>query len=513
MIDLNHLYKEYSYRITINSVNMLDENKRTNIYKLRQALFKFSKENKKADEDEVIEKMPVPSPLKISTITFCFNIGTINYLNIISRYIPIYDIDSPEVMSNRGQITHAKHIYSLPRGWTDKKAKTKKVNKKKKNKSDDDNEEVVILNTKFPNQVTITFRYCGLRNISIMIFSNGAIKMAGILSHSEGNWVASRIVEILKGIKIKIYGSYNDLPKDNNHINDFNVVHNKKNKTVRTYRWIEMDGDKSWIPTNTMINDTVKKIGDGLVANTFWHDVDVNFGKLCYINKIKEYIDGNKIDIDSIPIPNKLFSNLHCLEKVDEAAINKLSMCMINSDFNFFFYIKSDVLRDLLTNKYKIDSSYGVQGYNAVKSQYKWNPKYIDSKYPGMCQCDELCYSKNKSKNKCKIITISVFQNGNAIITGATNIRQLEEAHNFIIKVVSDNYEQLYKKEPYTSRKKVVSGRTNSKNKKRTVLLLRKQNILNVESAVPKITLDPQSDEDDIDKKKGDEFGADIKLD
>jgi TATA-box binding protein (TBP) (component of TFIID and TFIIIB) len=475
----------------------MDELKRTSAYKLKQALFKFSKEQKKDTNVEVIEEIPVPSPLKISTITFCFNIGTINYLNIISRYIPIYDIDSPEVLSNIGQITHAKHIYSLPRGWTDKKPKTKKGNKKnKKNRIGDNNDEDIILNTKFPNQVTITFRYCGLRNISIMIFSNGAIKMAGALSYAEGKWVSGRIVEILKNIKIKIYNNYNELPKENNHINDFNVVINQKTKNIRTYRWIEIDNYTSWVPTDTMIANVVKKIGDGLASNSYWHDVDVNFDKMCYINKIKEYIENDKINIDSLPIPNSLFENMHCLNIIGDAQVNKLNMCMINSDFNFFFYIKSDVLRDLLTNKYKIDSSYGVQGYNAVKSQYKWNPKYTDSKYPGMCQCDELCYSKNKSKNKCKIITISVFQNGNSIITGATNIEQLKEAHNFIIKIVKDNYDALYKKEPYTSRKKVVSGRTNSKNKKRTVIMIRKQNIANVDAAVPIITLDPQSDDE-----------------
>ena len=109
---------------------------------------------------------------------------------------------------------------------------------------------------------------------------------------------------------------------------------------------------------------------------------------------------------------------------------------MINSDFNFFFYIKSDVLRDLLTDKYHVDSSYGQQGYNAVKSQYKWNPEIKNSQYPGMCHCETLCTTKTKSKNRCKIITISVFQNGNAIITGATSMKQLEEAHNFIVNVI-----------------------------------------------------------------------------
>lgn len=462
---------------------MLDENKRINLFKFKEALNKLKKEKKPIDEN--IEPMPIPSPLKISTITFCFNIGTINHLNIISRCIPIYDMNSPEVMSNHGQITYAKHIYSLPRGWTDKKPKTK-------NKKNED--EKITLNTRFPNQVTINFRYCEIRSISVMIFSNGAIKMAGALSHNEGSWVASRVVDILKNIKLKSYSSYNDLPKDNNHINDFAVVSNKNN--VRTYRWLTIDNYTSWVPIDTMTKDVVNKISEGIVDNTSWYDIDNNFTQLCHINKIKDYIEDGQINTGTLPYLD-VKTIKYCMADINKASVNELSICMINSDFNFFFYIKSDVLRDLLTENYKVDASYGVQGYNAVKSQYKWNINYTDSQYPGMCQCDTLCYTKNKAKNKCKIITISVFQNGNAIITGATNIKQLEEAHKFIIKVVSDNYNALYKKEPYTSRKKVVSGRTNTKNKKRTVIQLRKKHILNSSSAYPKIQLDVNSDSED----------------
>lgn len=461
---------------------MLDENRRSNLFKFKQALMKFGKEQKK--EEIQIEPMPIPSPLKISTITFCFNTDVVNYLNIIPRYIPIYDIDSPEVKSEQGQITYVKHIYSLPRGWTDKKPKTKK-------KQDD--EEETTKNTKFPNQVTINFRYCEIRNISVMIFSNGAFKMAGLLSYAEGEWVASRIIEILKNIEMKIYNSYKELPQEGNHINDFNIVVSKKQ--MRTYRWLTIDNYTSWVPTDTMIDTTIENISKEIVDYNIWHDVDINFSKLCFVNKVKDYIKDGKLDADSLQ-PIYPFPTMRCMDKSDEVKVGKLTICMINSDFNFFFYIKSDILRDLLTNKYKVDASYGQHGYNAVKCQYKWNPNINNDDYPGMCQCETLCTTKTKSKNQCKIITISIFQNGNAIITGATDMKQLEASHKFILKVIEDNYDILYKKEPYTSRKKVVSGRTNSKNKKRTVIQLKKQNILNSNSAYPKIAIEPPSDEE-----------------
>lgn len=471
---------------------MLDDSKRTSLFKLKQALLKMGKEeNIKKDDVEILEPMPVPSPLKISTITFCYNIGTVNYLNIISRYIPIYDRDSPEVLSEMGQITYAKQIYSLPRGKTDKKPKNKSKSKNKI-KNIGDKEEQTTSNTRFPNQVTIDFRYCGIRSISVMIFSNGAIKMAGLLSKVEGEWVAQRITQIIQNIKIKVFKSFNQLPKEGNHNNDFQLVIEKGH--IRSYRWITIDDYTSWVPVDTMMPDVIKNIGDGLMPNNYWHDVDLHFGKLCYINKIKEYIDNGVINVsmltNKIPLPQ-----LYCLQDPTKASVNNLKICMINSDFSFFFYIKSDVLRNLLTDTYKIDASYGVQGYNALKCQYKWNPIYTNGRYPGMCQCDSLCFTTKKSKNKCKIITISVFQNGNAIITGATDLVQLEEAHKFIVNVVKNNYEKLRKKEPYTSRKKVVSGRTNSKNKKRRVILLQKKNINNSESTVPPIVIDYDSDE------------------
>jgi hypothetical protein len=462
---------------------MLDENSRTNLFKFRQALLKVGKEPDKNDnQKEEFEEMPISSPLKISTITFCFKIGTNNFLNIIGRYIKIYDPDSPEVMSNDGQIVYSKHIYSLPRGDIERKQKPKKKRAKTKHHiGDDDNP-----NTRFPNQVTVTFRYCGIRNISVMIFSNGAIKMAGLLSQQEGFWVASRVKEILKNVKIDVYDSYNSLPTHGNRINDFNIVVNKG--ISRSFRWLTIDGYTAWHPVDTLSQSQIDKISKDADINNFWYDVDINFNKLLYINKIKDHIDlDGKINVDMLE--TEKITHLYGLQNPDNAVVNGLKICMINSDFNFFFYIKSDVLRDLLTNKYQIDSSYGVQGYNAVKSQYKWNPTNTTGQFPGMCQCPILCSSKTKSKNKCKIITISVFQNGNAIITGATNMKQLVEAHDFIVRIISDNYKALYKKEPYINRKKVVSGRTNCKNKKRIVIQLQKNSIANIENAQPKINI------------------------
>ena len=45
----------------------------------------------------------------------------------------------------------------------------------------------------------------------------------------------------------------------------------------------------------------------------------------------------------------------------------------------------------------------------------------------------------------CKKITISAFQSGSVIITGARNIDQIKTAYKFINKIFKDNYDLLKK--------------------------------------------------------------------
>ena len=443
---------------------------------------KLDKEDVDEKVEEKLEPMPMPSPLKISTITLCFNLKTTINLNVLSRYLKVYDIDSPEVLSNDGQVIYAKQIYTLPRGWTDKKPKKKK------------NSETSEANTRFPNQLTITFRYCGVQCVSAMIFGNGAIKLAGCLSYAEGKWVANRLQEIILNTKVKIYHHFNELPTMGNQLYDFNIVVNKGG-LVRSYRWCQNNNCYNWEPTDIMTDEYVENIGKGLVMNHIWHDIDTNFLKLANVNKIKDLINNNKLQTDYLTdiMPN----TVDVITSRNPFDIQPV-ICMINSDFNFFFHMKCDILRDILTNQYKLDASYGQNGYNTVKCQYKWNK---NNRHSGICKCSEICYKKtktNRNSNECKSITVTIYQNGNTIITGAITFQQLKDTHQFITQLVSDNYQYLYKNEPYYS-KKALSGRTNIKNKKRKIVALKKDKINNVHQTIPKIDLSYlDKDEDDV---------------
>ena len=46
---------------------------------------------------------------------------------------------------------------------------------------------------------------------------------------------------------------------------------------------------------------------------------------------------------------------------------------------------------------------------------------------------------------QCKKITIAAFQSGSIIITGANRLETIEDARNFIIRVLKDNYSTIKK--------------------------------------------------------------------
>ncbi len=100
-------------------------------------------------------------------------------------------------------------------------------------------------------------------------------------------------------------------------------------------------------------------------------------------------------------------------------------------------------LYNLLVKNYQIYVSYDPAIYQGVKISYMWNEK--NSHKDGLCKCDKQCrLEKNlRKKNICKIVTIAIFQSGNIIITGASNIKQTNEAYNFINKILYDNYSSV----------------------------------------------------------------------
>lgn len=135
-------------------------------------------------------------------------------------------------------------------------------------------------------------------------------------------------------------------------------------------------------------------------------------------------------------------NRIEAIENKTGIKYGKVNIHLINSDFTTGFKIKRDILHQLLVNEYNIYSTFEPCIYPGVNTKYYWNSSNIED---GVCNCSKTCVGKGTGcgDGDCKKVTISIFQSGAIIITGATNEKQLEDAYNFINKILNDNFEML----------------------------------------------------------------------
>ena len=182
-----------------------------------------------------------------------------------------------------------------------------------------------------------------------------------------------------------------------------------------------------------------------------------------------------------------------CNTNLQENAVINNSICkikdydivLINSDFYLGFEINRSKLHNLLCDKYNIFSTFEPCIYPGVNSKYFWNKDYLDKEYMGKCYCDIYCNGKGKGNGNgdCKKITISMFQSGSIIITGARNMDQINLSYKFINKIFADNYELLKKNE--------LNLISNDSSNKKKIVKIKRNNILNypTNEDILKITL------------------------
>ena len=116
-------------------------------------------------------------------------------------------------------------------------------------------------------------------------------------------------------------------------------------------------------------------------------------------------------------------------DEIDVVTLNKGDTRLLNENVNIF--------------------SYESENYPGVKLGYFYNENYIGAESEGKCICEKKCKGKGaKSKlNICKRITISTFQSGKIIITGASSCTHIQCAYNFVNKIISDHYYFIKKKQ------------------------------------------------------------------
>jgi TATA-box binding protein (TBP) (component of TFIID and TFIIIB) len=130
-------------------------------------------------------------------------------------------------------------------------------------------------------------------------------------------------------------------------------------------------------------------------------------------------------------------------------AIHKEQIQLVNTDFSIGAKVRRDVLHRILSDKYRLNSSYESSIYQGVKTKYFYNAQRPEGHPPGLCPCAKLCKGTGDGSTigECKKITISPFQTGQVIITGARTMDQINEAYEFIKKVFTTHADDILRKQ------------------------------------------------------------------
>jgi len=128
--------------------------------------------------------------------------------------------------------------------------------------------------------------------------------------------------------------------------------------------------------------------------------------------------------------------------------IHKEQVQLVNTDFSIGAKVRRDALHRILIEKYRLNSSYESAIYQGVKTKYFYNAGRPADASPGLCPCPKLCKGTGDGSKigECKKITISPFQTGQVIITGARTMEQINEAYNFIKEVFRTNQDEILRK-------------------------------------------------------------------
>lgn len=131
----------------------------------------------------------------------------------------------------------------------------------------------------------------------------------------------------------------------------------------------------------------------------------------------------------------------------EKPTLQKFKVQLINSDYQVAHPINRTALHNILSRTYGLFSTFESTIYQGVNTKYYYNETHPDPDRPGICLCTKRCRGQGSGSGpgECKRITMSVFQTGKIIITGGRYLYQLEEAYNFLNRVLQDHAEEVLK--------------------------------------------------------------------
>ena len=116
--------------------------------------------------------------------------------------------------------------------------------------------------------------------------------------------------------------------------------------------------------------------------------------------------------------------------------IHRYETQLVNSDYSIGVPIRREKLHKILVETYGLFSTFESTIYQGVNTKFYYN-KARKTGPPGICLCPSPCEGTGNGEaiGDCKRITISPFQTGRIIITGARSLEQIEEAYRFMNEI------------------------------------------------------------------------------
>ena len=228
----------------------------------------------------------------------------------------------------------------------------------------------------------------------------------------------------------------------------------------------------------------------------FWNQITILFQpELGFHNNVKIFNNGSismtgikKIENGKQSI-EMLIQKIKCIYKeqnrpdiletqmnIDDLRMTDFSIALINSDYTISYNINRNYLYRMLTNNYKIFSTFDACEYPGVNIKIFWNTKTRNTSNFGRCMCPSKCNGKGKGNGDgdCKVVTIFAFQSGSIMITGARTIEQIYDGYYFINKIFETHKNHLEMKIPDFLKKELEI-----KEKRKPNIFIKRQEIQN----------------------------------
>ena len=123
--------------------------------------------------------------------------------------------------------------------------------------------------------------------------------------------------------------------------------------------------------------------------------------------------------------------------------LKKFNVQLLNSDYKMNAQAKRAELHRILCEVYNLSSTLETTIYQGVNTKYYYNETTPAG--GGICRCPKFCTGQGDGTaiGLCKRITIAVFQTGSIIITGARTHRQLNEAYEFMNRILRSHSKEV----------------------------------------------------------------------